>query len=479
MKISTQLSARDRIFSLLDDNSFVEIGALVTRRSTDFNLSQQELPADGVITGYGVIDGNLVYVYCQDHSILNGTVGEMHAKKISHIYDLALKVGAPVIGIIDCAGLRLQEATDALHGFGEIYYKQAMASGFIPQITAVVGTCGGGLSVLTSLSDFCFISKNHGKLFINSPNVVKGNYTEKCDTADASYQAEAGTVDFVCEDDETVFEKIRELITILPSNSEDDASYDECTDDLNRLVPNFKEEVKDTRLALQDISDNNYFLEVKADYAKEMVTGFIRLNGMTIGAIANRTEVVDEDGKVKETFDGSLTTAGCNKAEKFVKICDAYNIPILTFTNVTGYKATMEEEKTIGAASAKLTYAFANATVPKVNAIIGKAYGTAYITMNSKHIGADLVFAIEGVQIGMMDAKLAANIMYSGTKDITLLEEKAAEYASLQASAEAAAKRGYVDSIIPAESMRKHLIYAYEMLFTKQEGRPNKKHGTI
>lgn len=479
MKILTQLSARDRISTLFDSNSFVEIGALVTRRSTDFNLSQQELPADGVITGYGVIDGNLVYVYCQDQSVLNGTIGEMHAKKISHIYDLALKVGAPVIGIIDCAGFRLHEATDALHGFGEIYYKQTIASGVIPQITAILGNCGGGLSVLTSLSDFSFISQDNGKLFINSPNVVESNFTEKCDTAAAKYQAEAGNVDFLCEDDNSVLEKIRELITILPSNNEDDASYDECTDDLNRLVPNFKAEVKDTKLALRDISDNNYFLEVKADCAKDMVTGFIRLNGMTIGAIANRTEILDEDGKVVESFDNNLTTLGCNKAEKFVKICDAFNIPVLTFTNVTGYKATMGEEKTIGNAAAKLTYAFANATVPKVNVIIGKAYGTAYITMNSKHIGADMVFAIDEAQVGMMDAKLAANIMYADTKNASLIEERATEYASLQASAEAAARRGYVDSIIPAESMRKHLIYAYEMLFTKREGRPNKKHGTI
>jgi acetyl-CoA carboxylase carboxyltransferase component len=354
-----------------------------------------------------------------------------------------------------------------------------MASGVIPQITAILGNCGGGLSVLTSLSDFSFISQNNGKLFVNSPNVVEGNFTEKCDTADAKYQAEAGNIDFVCEDDQAVLEKIRELITILPSNNEDDASYDECTDDLNRLVPDFKAEVKDTRLALQDISDNNYFLEVKADYAKDMVTGFIRLNGMTVGAIANRTEVVDEAGKVKETFDNNLTSQGCNKAEKFVNICDAYNIPILTFTNVSGYKAAMGEEKTIGTAAAKLTYAFANATVPKVNIIIGKAYGTAYITMNSKHIGADIVFAIDGAQIGMMDAKSAVNIMYADVKDASLIEEKAAEYASLQASTEAAARRGYVDSIIPAESTRKHLIYAYEMLITKREGRPNKKHGTI
>lgn len=474
---TTALSARERINSLLDDNSFVEVGALVTRRSTDFNLQQKEVPADGVITGYGVIDGNLVYVYCQDKSALNGTIGEMHAKKIANIYDMALKVGAPVIGIIDCAGMRLQEATDALNGFGEIYLKQTMASGVIPQITAVLGTCGGGSAVLTSLSDFSFIAKNGAKLFVNSPNAIEGNYTSKLDTAAPVFHAESGNIDFILEDDASVLAAIRDLISILPSNNEDDASYDECTDDLNRLVPGLATSTADTAVALREISDNNYFLEVKADYTKEMVTGFIRLNGMTVGAVANRTEVLDEEGKVVQKFDGSLTTAGCYKAERFVKICDAFNIPVLTLTNVTGYKATVEEEKSIGIATAKLTYAFANATVPKVNVITGKAYGSAYLTMNSKHIGADMVFAIEGAEIGMMDSKLAAQIMYPD--EPALVDEKASEYANLQSSAVAAAKRGYVDSIIDAASTRKHLIYTFEMLFTKRDSRPSKKHGTV
>jgi acetyl-CoA carboxylase carboxyltransferase component len=252
----------------------------------------------------------------------------------------------------------------------------------------------------------------------------------------------------------------------------------DCSDDLNRLLPAFETEINDSRKALLDISDNNYFFEIKPDYAKEMVTGFIRLNGMTVGAIANRTEVTGADGKVAERFDGSLTTAGCYKAESFVKLCDAFNIPVLTLTNVSGYKATVEEEKGIAIASGKLTYAFANATVPKVNVIIGKAFGTAYVTMNSKHIGADMVYAIPEAQIGMMDAELAAQIIYDG-QDVSVQKEKAAEYAALQSSAEAAAKRGYVDSIIEPEAVRKHVIYSFEMLFTKRETRPSKKHGTI
>ena len=477
MNKTSQLSASDRINALLDNNSFVEVGKLVTRRNTDFNLSTEEVPADGVITGFGLIDGRLVYVYSQDVSALNGTVGEMHARKISHLYDLALKVGAPIIGLIDSAGMRLQEATDALDAFGKIYQKQVAASGVIPQITAVLGDCGGGAAVLTSLSDFTFITEESGKLFVNSPNTLDGNYTSKLDTAKAEFRALAGTVDFVCQDDNEVLHRIRELIAILPDNNGEDTSYDESTDDLNRLVSNFSNELEDTSMALRDLSDNYFFVEVKKDHAKEMVTGFIRLNGMTVGAIANRTKLIDQEGQVVEKFDATLTTAGCLKAESFIRFCDSFNIPVLSLTNVTGYKATIEEEQTIAKAAAKLTYAFTSATVPKVNLIIGQAYGSAYITMNSKHIGADLVFALDSAKIGMMDPKSAAQIMYG--EDSDLVNEKAKEYANLQSSAESAARRGYVDAIIDASSARKHLIYAFEMLFTKVEELPSKKHGTV
>jgi methylmalonyl-CoA decarboxylase subunit alpha len=476
MSSTAQLSARERITSLLDDNSFVEVGAFVTKRSTDFNLQQKEAPADGVITGYGVIDGNLVYVYSQDASSMGGSVGEMHAKKIVHIYDLALKVGAPVIGLIDSTGMRLQEATDALNGFGEIYLKQTLASGMIPQITAIFGNCGGGLAVMASLSDFSFMEGKSAKLFVNSPNALAANYKEKCDTAQASYQAKNGLVDYVGAEAD-VLKKIRDLISILPSNNEDDASYDECNDDLNRQLTQLSTGLGDTAKALTEISDNNYFFEVKPEYAKEMVTGFIRLNGMTVGAVANRTEITDATGKVVEKFDGGLSTAGCEKASSFVNFCDAFNIPVLTLTNVNGYKATVEEEKTIAKAAAKLTYSFANATVPKVNVVIGKAFGSAYISMNSKHIGADLVFALPTAEIGMMDAGLAAQIIYEG-EATEVVKEKAAEYEKLQSSAEAAAKRGYVDSIIDPEAVRQHMIYSFEMLFAKRENRPAKKHGT-
>jgi len=322
------------------------------------------------------------------------------------------------------------------------------------------------------------MESKQARLFVNAPNALAGNYKDKLDTAKASYQAKAGIVDYTGDSEEDVIDKVRDLISLLPSNSEDNDSYDECNDDLNRLLPDFEAKIKNSKKALEEISDDQCFFEVKSEYAKEMVTGFIRLNGATVGAIANRTEVTDDSGKVTEHYDGTLTTAGCYKAEDFVNFCDAFNIPVLTLTNVNGFKATLEEEKSIAIASAKLTYAFANATVPKVNFIVGKAFGSAYITMNSKHIGADIVFALPTAQIGMMEAELAAQIIYEGETGIDV-KEKAAEYAALQSSAESAAKRGYVDAIVEPESVRKHAIYSFEMLFTKRETRPAKKHGTI
>ena len=286
---TTSSLASKRIESLLDENSFVEIGALVTARATDFNLKQAETPSDGVVTGYGVINGKLVYVYSQDAAVLNGSVGEMHAKKITNLYDLAMKTGAPVIGLIDSAGLRLQEATDALNAFGEIYLKQTLASGVIPQITAVFGSCGGGLALIPTLTDFTFMEGTKAKLFVNSPNALDGNTTEKCDSASAAFQSsESGIVDVVA-DENSIITKIRDLVTMLPSNNEEDAVDDDCTDDLNRVCADIANCVGDTAIALSQIADNNFFFEIKENYAKDMVTGFIKLNGMTVGCVFTTT----------------------------------------------------------------------------------------------------------------------------------------------------------------------------------------------
>lgn len=477
--MSTTSKASQRIAALLDDNSFVEIGGLVTARATDFNLKPNETPSDGCITGYGVINGNLVYVYSQDASVLNGTIGEMHAKKITNLYDLAMKTGAPVIGLIESAGLRLQEATDALAAFGEIYLKQTMASGVIPQITAVFGTCGGGLGLFPTMTDFTFMEEKNAKLFVNAPNALDGNVITKCDSSSAKFQAEESGIVDVIADEATILEKVRELVSFLPANNEDDASFlEDCTDDLNRVNPEIAGCVGDTSVALSILADDNNFFEVKSGYAKNMVTGFLRLDGVTVGAVANRSEICDEEGKVAEKLDAVLTAEGCEKAAEFVNFCDAFGIPVLTLTNVKGYEATLASEKTIAKAAAKLTYAFANATVPKVNVVIGKALGTAYVVMNSKAIGADITMAWPDAQIGAMDGKLAAKIMYDG-QGADVINEKAAEYEALTLNVTSAAKRGYVDQIVNAADTRKYVIGAFEMLFTKSEDRPAKKHGTV
>ena len=481
MSTTSQNSASSRISALLDDNSFVEIGAGVKARATNFNIQEKDTLADGVITGYGVINGNLVYVYSQDATVMNGSIGEMHAKKITGLYDLAMKMGAPVIGLIDCAGLRLQEATDALNGFGEIYNKMSLASGVIPQITAVYGNCGGGLAVLTAISDFTFVEEK-GKLFVNTTNALDGTYASKPDTSSAKFQAEAGVADFT-GDEESLANGIRQLISFLPSNNEDVAEA-ECQDDLNRVCNDLSAEITDAALALSDIADDGLFMEVKEAYAKNMVTGFLKIDGVTIGAVANRTAVFDDNGEKAEEYDAVLTVDGAAKAAEFVNFCNAFEIPVLTLTNVNGFEATVESEKHIAKAAAKLTYAFANATVPKVNVIVGEAYGSAYVTMNSKSVGADMTYAWPTASIGMMDASLAAKIMYadeiSASEDAAAtVSAKAAEYAQLQSSVESAAARGYVDTVINPEDTRKYVAAAFQMLYTKREERPIKKNGTV
>jgi len=468
------LSASNRISALLDDSSFVEVGAYVTARSTDFNMQENDTPKDGVITGYGVINDKIVYVYSQDASVLGGAIGEMHAKKIAKIYDMAMKVGAPVIGLIDCAGLRLQEATDALNAFGEVYLKQTLASGVIPQITAIFGTCGGGAALIPTLTDFTFMTAEGSKLFVNSPNALDGNNASKMDTASAEYlSSNSSLIDVVLEDDVAVLGQIRSLIDILPSNNREDDLV-ECSDDLNRVIPNLDGFAKDARAVLQNIADNNVFVEMKKDFSKDIILGFIKLDGTTIGCVGNQaTEGGDK-----------LSTNAAYVAADFVKFCDAFNIPVLTLVNVTGFVATVSNERMIADAAAKLTYSFANATVPKVTVVMGDAFGTAYTVMNSKAIGADIVYAWPSAKIGTMDPEMAVKIMYE--KEIAAAEDKLAAiaeykmaYTKLQSSAMAAAKRGYIDDIIEPDATRKRVIAAFDMLYTKTEDRPYKKHGAV
>ena len=458
MENQSTSSARDRIVSLLDESSFVEIGALVEARSTDFNMAEKKAPSDGVVTGYGTIDGKLVYVYAQDQAVLGGSIGEMHAKKIAHIYDLALNMGAPVIALIDSTGLRLQEGTDALFGLGEVYRKQTLASGVIPQYTAVFGTCGGGMAVLAALSDFVVMEKESGRLFVTAPDAVLGNKNDEI--AKAEKQEEFGNVDFAGNSEE-VYSKLRQLVAFLPSNNENDDAADECTDDLNRSVEGI--EKLEAKEAVRQIADNGIFVETAEGFGSDIVTGFIQLDGETVGVVASA--------------ENELKWKGAEKAERLVRFCDSFEIPVLTIADVKGYHNCKCNESSIAKAAGRLSYAYANASVPMVT-VVKNSYGSAGLALGSKSLGADEVFAYASSEIAVMDAEKAAEIMYDGSAD-SEISAKASEIRENQNSAFAAAKRGYVDEIIDPAETRQRVIAAFEMLYSKSVYVPDKKHGTV
>ena len=344
------------------------------------------------------------------------------------------------------------------------------------QLPAVFGSCGGGLAVASALCDFTYMETEKGRLFVNSPDAIADNNVSKCDTAKADFQAaNTGVVDAAGTEDEILAE-IRELVTILPGCNEESGRVDECTDDLNRACESMESMKGDPRYFLSELADDHNFVETKKGYAKEMVTGFIKLNGITVGAVANATVMHDENGSKTEEFEAALTAQGCEKAADFIQYCDAFDIPVLSMTNTTGFKATSCSEKRLPKALARMTYAFANATTAKINFITGDAFGSSYVMMNSKSLGADLVYAWPDAKVGMMDAKSAAKIMYADAS-ADVLDEKAREYEALQSNVENAARRGYIDLIINPADTRKYLIAGFEMLFTKKVDGPMKKHG--
>ncbi len=437
--------AQARIDALLDDNSFVELQSLVTSRSTDFNHDAKKEPSDGVIIGHGLIDGTLVFVFSQNADVLGGTIGEMHAKKILSVYDMALKVGAPVIGILDCNGVRLQESFDALEAFGTVVEKAADVKGVIPQIMCVAGNCGGGLAVLPALADFTFMIDG-GSLFINSPDSISGNSTEKCDTSSAAFQsAEAGTVDVHGSLAEVV-SSIRQIVSLIPND------ISEATDDLNRASEGLENKLSDAAAIATELADNRQFIELKSDYAKEMVTGLMKLDGVTIGVVGNR-EVDDK---------AFLSARGCEKAADFVDLCDMYEIPVLTITNVESFKHCTCQERRLPRALAQMTQRFVEARIPKLNLIAKQAYGSPYIFMNSKSLGADLVYAFEDAKVGAMEASKAAKILAGSGVDAASIE---ADYAALQDSAFTAAAHGHIDRIVSYADARKYIISGFEMFF--------------
>ena len=468
MSHSNDSAAAKRIRGLLDKDSFVELGALVTARSTDFNLSDRETPGDGVITGYGTVGGRLVYVYSQDATVLGGSVGEMHARKIVRLYQMAVRMGAPVIGLVDCAGLRLEEASDALSAFGALYRCQAFASGAVPQIQAVFGSCGGSMAVSTAMADFTFVEQETGKIFIHSANAVAGCTEASFDNASADYQAEqSGVADFVGTEEE-IFKGIQDLLSVLPASFDEELPLEDSEDSLNRLMEG-AEGLSAAEL-VKCLSDDGFVVEPGACYGKRVMTAFIRMNGSCVGVIANA--------------DPEACWKGLEKAASFIKFCDAFSIPVLTLVNAEGFVKTEGTELHVAKQGAALAAAYALSTVPKITVITGAAHGTAGNLFGSKGLGTDLVLAWPTANIALMEAGNAVKVMYADELEkaenkADFYNEKVAAYNALQADACAAARRGFVDDIIEPSVTRKRVIAALEMLYMKSEDRPAKKHSTI
>ncbi len=482
MTAADKLTPRERIDQLLDSNSFVEVGAFITHRATQFNMGAEETPADGVVTGYGTMDGRLVYVYSQDPTVMGGSLGEMHAKKIARVYDDAMKMGAPIIGFLDSAGIRLQESIDALEGYGVIFRKQSLASGVIPQITIISGDCAGGAGTIPSLSDFTFMVSKNARLFLNSPNTFDEKNVSFDDIATADvHTKQTGQAHFAYETDGQCIDMVKLLLAYLPSNNLEDAPMYAVVDDLNRVDEGLNaispegDDVLNVQAVIQSIADGGAFFEIQKDFAMNIKIGFVRLNGATVGLVAN-------DSAHKE---GKLDIKAMNKVSRFVSFCDAFNIAVLTLTDVDGFVSGVEGETSgILGASAKMIDTFARATVPKVNVLLRKAYGSAYVAMNSKHIGADYVYAWPTASVGIMPAKSAVHIMYgddimNAKNQVELMDEKVNEFEEMQSSPYAVAAKGYIDDIIEPATTRKHVIAAFEVLATKVVPRPAKKHPTL
>ncbi len=479
-------TARERILMLLDEGSFVELDAFSHHRSNEFNMQNTYAPAEGVVTGYGTVDGRLVFVYAQDFTVIGGSLGEMHAKKISKMLDMAVKMGAPVIGMNDSGGARIQEGIAALSALGEIFKHNTLASGVIPQISVIMGPCAGGAAYSPALADFVFMVENTSQMFITGPSVVKSVTGEDVtiDELGSSivHSEKSGVAHFKAKTEEECIEGIKKLLSYLPSNNLDGTVCDMPTDEINRLseklttiVPDEANRSYDIKDVIAEIADVGSFLEVFKDYAKNIVIGFAKMNGRTVGIVANQPKVMA----------GSLDINSSDKAARFIRFCDSFNIPIITFTDVPGYlPGVCEEHGGIIRHGAKLLYAYSEATVPLINVIVRKAYGGAYIAMCSKALGADMVFAWPTAEIAVMGPEGAANIIFkSDIKEspdpIATRLEKIEEYRERFANPYEAAKLGFVDDIIEPDSTRPRIIAALEMLQSKRESLPSKKHGNI
>lgn len=483
---ANKLTARERINLLLDEGSFVEIDAFVTHRCSEFGMDCVEAPGEGVVTGYGTVDGRLTYVYAQDFTVIGGSLGEMHAKKICKVMDMAAKMGAPIIGMNDSGGARIQEGIDSLAGFGEIFVRNTRNSGVIPQISVIMGPCAGGAVYSPAITDFIFMVEKTSQMFITGPQVIKsvtGEDVTSEDLGGASVHSEkSGVAHFKASSDEECIAQIKKLLSFLPSNNLEGAPMTEATDAINRLsetlttiVPDEPTKAYNVKDVITQIVDNGDFMEVQSDFAKNIVIGFARFNGIAVGMVANQSNVMA----------GSLDINSSDKAARFIRFCDSFNIPVVTLTDTPGYFPGVEQEQGgIIRHGAKLLYAYSEATVPKINVILRKAYGGAYIAMSSKHTGTDVVLAWPTAEIAVMGPEGAANIIFKNdiaqsSDPMTTRAEKIQEYKNKFASPYVAAARGYVDDVIEPDSTRPRIIAALEMLMSKRDSLPAKKHGNL
>jgi len=480
-----KLTARERLHFLLDEGSFEEIGMLVTHRSTNFGLEKQKFLGDGVVTGYGKIHGRLVYVFSQDFTVLGGSLAEAHAEKICKVMDLAIQNGAPVIGLNDSGGARIQEGVVSLGGYADIFYRNVRASGVIPQLSAIMGPCAGGAVYSPALTDFIMMVEGSSYMFVTGPNVVKTVTHEEVSSEDlggaSTHSTKSGVTHFSCENEIACIENLKNMLSYIPQNCEDlppALNYeagDETREALDSIIPENANQPYDIKDVVKNVVDGGDFLEVHKDYAENIVVGFARLAGKSIGIVANQPAYLA----------GVLDINSSNKAARFVRFCDSFNVPLLVLEDVPGFlPGTDQEWNGIISNGAKLLYAFSEATVPRVTVITRKAYGGAYDVMNSKHIGADMNYAWPSAEIAVMGAKGAAEIIFK--KDIkespnpeVIWKEKESEYAELFANPYNAAARGYVDEVIKPHQTRSKLIRAFAMLENKVDKLPRKKHGNI
>jgi propionyl-CoA carboxylase beta chain len=480
-----KLTARERLHFLLDESSFEEIGMFVTHRATDFGLEKEKYLGDGVITGYGRIHGRLVYVFSQDFTVFGGSLSETHAEKICRIMDLAMQNGAPVIGLNDSGGARIQEGVVSLGGYADIFYRNTIASGVIPQISAILGPCAGGAVYSPAITDFILMAENTSYMFVTGPNVVKTVTHEEVSSEELggalTHASKSGVAHFTSPNEVAALQHIRALLSYMPQNCEEEPiaqayeASDEKRPQLNTIIPANPNQPYDIREVIEQVIDADSFLEVHKLFAENIVVGFARLAGRNIGIVANQPAVLA----------GVLDIHSSTKAARFVRFCDAFNIPLLVFEDVPGFlPGTDQEWNAIITNGAKLLYAFCEATVPRVTVITRKAYGGAYDVMNSKHIGADMNYAWPSAEIAVMGAKGAAEIIFkneiaSASDPAAKLKEKENEYLEKFANPYMAAARGYVDEVISPENTRSKLIAAFEMLKNKAAKLPRKKHGNI